>query len=243
MKQKAATLLIGFILVVSSLLMVASVQGEVQKPSIPEFTINDNTVTIKNQPFTPYHDSSENKTIDLYYQMRTKYHDSDEWVIMERFWVKDSTSLYQKRPYQQQDYSAQYTTLKFVSNEGREDFQVRALIGYVSASGGHVFDFYNEMSTYSFTGEYGEWSSTQTIGTTDNTQSHIPTIMPTPRATIQPTQTPKTTLSPQYTQTSQALDIPWETAAIVGLVVAVATLAVGLGVVWRRLASLKNTPT
>jgi hypothetical protein len=224
-----------------SCLLIENTGASYAKPSVPEFTINDNTVTIKNQPFTPYYDSSENKTIDLYYEIQTKYHNSDEWVSLERFWVKDAPTLYQKRPYQQQDDSAQYTTLKFLSNEGREDFQVRALIGYVSASGGHVFDFHNEMTAYSFTGEYGEWSSTQTIGTTDNTQSHAPTIMPTPRATTQPTQAPKTTLSPQYTQTSQPFDIPWETAAIVGLVVAVVVLAVGLGVVWRRLNSIKGS--
>jgi hypothetical protein len=236
--RKVYALCLAVALTLSCLLIETSVAYA--KPSVPEFTINDNTVTIKNQPFTPYHDDTENQTIDLYYQIQTKYHDSDEWVSVERFWVKDSTSLYQKRPYQQQDDSAQYTSLKFVSNEGRDDFQVRALIGYVSASGGHVFDFHEEMTTYSFTGEYGEWSSTQTIGTTDTTQSNVPTIIPTPRATMPPTQTPKTTLNPQYTQTSQPLDIPWETAAIVGLMAAVAILAVGMVVMYHKLSKGKK---
>jgi hypothetical protein len=189
----------------ASCLLIDKASATYAKPSVPEFTINENTVTIKNQPFTPYNDTSVNKTINLYYQIRTKYHNSDVWEKVERFWAKESTSLVQKMPYPQQDNSAQYTILKFVSSEGRDDFQVRALIGYVNASGGHALDFWNEYTTFSFNGEYGDWSSTLTIGVTEPSP-----IVPTPRVTVQPT------------ETSQFLSLQWETATVIGLVVAVA---------------------
>jgi hypothetical protein len=220
------------IAVMVSSLLIGNVGASYAKPSVPEFTINDTTVTIKNQPFTSYYDASVNRTIDLYYQIQTKYYGNYAWQNIETYWAKDSTSFYQKNPYQNQDSANQQaTTIRFVSTERKDEFRVRALIGYVDVYDDHALDFWNGLATFSFNGECSDWSGTQTTGATEPTQAP------------QTPHSPSPTVSPNTPAPFADFGFNWQSVAIVGLVVAVAVLAVGLLLVWRRLASFKKPNT
>jgi hypothetical protein len=252
-KQKFATLLIAFVLVAPYLLLFAPVQAEVQKPSVPEFTVQyfdkssdvpptyginyakDRTLifTIKNQPFTPFTDTSSNRTIDLFYNIRYKMSVGQVWTALfggqATVWA-GGIDDYVKNGYLSQNYSGQYTVFIFnlpmgAPSDGQMDFQVEALEGYTTVSGdSHMF---MAIVDYTFYGEESGWSEPQTV------------IIGNPLNTL----TPSPTESPTTPVPFADFGFNWQSVAIVGLVVAVAVLAVGLLVVWRRLASFKKPNT
>jgi hypothetical protein len=284
MSKRANVLLVVLLMVSSLIVVkAASASDSIPKPSVPEFTVElvDNsydvplttttdpytgkTVTqggyhvkgepeieirIKNQPY----DTSTNKTIGLFYQVRTKGHFSPNWDIVE-YWIKGGYNP--RSPYREQDYGSQYTVLRFgdtghdIPSEGQMDFQVQALLGYVVIHGdpNHSIDLYNLFASFSFTGETSDWSTTQTMTfsssgwsstsssspteTPDQTNEPVPsqTNETSPQETSpSPASTPDQATEPTTYETSQTLQI----AAIIGTVIAVVLVSAILLVYFRK---------
>jgi hypothetical protein len=239
MMRKVCSFTIVFVLLASSLIIAATVQAEVPKPSIPEMTITlvEDAVqlTIKNQPYHTYNDS-EDHVITLYYHIRMKDHYEDFWQyttypipvsyrLPDYFPASKSEFTTMDIPYT--EHSIGFDGRNFRYPSGQVDFEVEAFMGYSTVIGidGSMSD--PDDYFYFFKGEASGWSDTQTITIAS------PQYTPTPQPTAPPTPTPKWL-------TGFLEGINWETAAIALLIVAVLILAVGLGVVWRRLASFKN---
>jgi hypothetical protein len=136
---------------------------------------------IKNQPFTPYTDPSGNY-IGLYYNFRAKGHYGDNWRLYpfsnepsnlypstnaQSVWrYSDTFSSYSPEfPASNSEYTE--VAIRPISFDlygaaiGREcDFQVQAMIGHIDpiTTGPIAGDGY-----YSFTGQFSDWSNTQTI--------------------------------------------------------------------------------
>ena len=180
---KDISLLLVVFLVVSNLIIIESASAQIMhKPSVPEFTLKliDNSydvapttkvnpytgktetsrgyhvkcdpeidIIIKNQPFT-----------DLYYQVQTKGHFSQDWRTIGGWRMVAGDNLEnQYNQYQRQNYSDQYTILRYDYNgnlpsEGQIDIRVQALIGY---------PVYIQYGSYSFNGTASDWSNIQTI--------------------------------------------------------------------------------
>jgi hypothetical protein len=68
-------------------------------------------IKIKNHPFTQYVDTATGKAVGLFYQVQTKGHFSKDWSSIE-YWVKEAPAYNPRNPYQEQDYSVQYTTFE-----------------------------------------------------------------------------------------------------------------------------------
>jgi hypothetical protein len=184
----------------------------------PAYHVESRTiqVSIRNQPFTPY-EITENEnswTVHFLYNIRFKGHYAEEWT--EMFLVSDG--------YPCQDYESNYTVFsyqgEYSATEGMEfnagsittsfpagaqvDFQVEAMIGYV----------HREISIpvpgtgWVFTGETSGWSNTQTI-------------------TIGESQTPNS--SPANSPTPSSESLQTEITTIVGVVIALAAIGAGLG--------------
>ena len=190
--SKALALMLITAFAVSSFVMAGSVFAQsTSKPSVPEFTVKyvDNSyyvppttttdpytgetvtqggfygkgkpeieITIKNQPFT-----------GLHYQVRTKGHFSQDWSIVE-YWIKEAYNP--PDPYPEQDYTAEYTILKFgslvsqnIPSRGQIDIQVQALIGHDTIRGDPAHSALYNMyyPIYDFSGESSGWSDTQTL--------------------------------------------------------------------------------
>ena len=192
--SRSLVLLLLTVLVLSSFVMFGSVFAQsTPKPSVPEFTVKyvDNSyyvppttttdpytgetvtqggfygkgkpeieITIKNQPFT-----------GLHYQVRTKGHFSQDWSIVE-YWIKETQTYNPPNPYPGQDYTAEYTILKYhsigsqdIPSRGQIDIQVQALIGHVTIRGDPAHSALYNMyyPIYDFSGESSGWSDTQTL--------------------------------------------------------------------------------
>ena len=125
-------------------------------------------ITIKNQPFTQYIDSAAYKNIGLFYKVQTKGHFSQNWGDIE-YWIGEAGTYNPRTPYKEQDYSSQYTILKYFDSgnlprEGQIDFRVQALIGFpvIHSTSDHI-DLYNQWASFSFNGTASDWSNIQTI--------------------------------------------------------------------------------
>jgi len=153
-------------------------------------------VKIKNQPFVPFsiqeNPDAATWTINFYYNVRIKGHFSEEW--RELYYASDG--------YPTQDSGSEYTVLSYqggysptegmalqkdaimttLSPGAQVDFQVEAMIGYVSRVYNPDATEQLAMWPWRFTGETSGWSSTQTI-----------TIPKTPSPTTSPTLTPAPT--------------------------------------------------
>jgi hypothetical protein len=185
-------------------------------------------IAIKNQPFTPYVDTATNKGVSLFYQVRTKGHFSPDWSIVE-YWIKEAPAYNPRNPYPEQDFTSEYTVLKYgsltsqnIPSEGQLDIQVEALIGYVTIYGdpNHSIDLYNLFASFEFTGESSGWSETQTL-----TMGEGQTPTPSPAATPTPTSSPAPTPSPTNYTTIQLT----EQEIIVGVAIAAVVIGAGLG--------------
>ena len=192
----------------------------IPKPSVPEFTLrlipsipkeNKTTVelTIKNQPF----DKDNIYHYSLVYNVRIRTSD-ENW-----------TDLYNAEDGYPHQSDSDYTVLSYISGEiayypskdfplapstkvgmlpsyGQVDFQVQAMIGYRTRSLAWIYG--RQGLPYVFEGEKSGWSENQTI-------------------VIGESQTPSP--EPAYTSYNE----PAEQEVILGAAVAVAVLAVGLG--------------
>jgi hypothetical protein len=204
-------------------------------------------VTIKNPPFTSYVDSSGNKT-GVFYSFRFKGHYSPEWKEYEDCYSDSSCdpSDYMLHHYgffnsSNGDYTVaalRQIVLGQLPADAEVDIQIKTLVGYIYQKyyATYMGDGYYPV----FVGEESQWSSTQTVKLSDGTSITQPTAEPT--ADSPPTQTPTATPLPTPTATAttpdtQTLVLPdlhWEQAAILVLTGAVAVMAVGMVLLWRR---------
>lgn len=83
-------------------------------------------VSIKNPAFTPYtinYHNIDNRTVNLYFNVRSKGHFSEGWSVVDEFQS------------QIEDYSSQYTTFSLYRNNvpspAQLDFEVQAVIGFL----------------------------------------------------------------------------------------------------------------
>ena len=140
--------------------------------------------TIKNQPFTPYTDPSGNQT-GLYNNFRIKgaygtdcdyYPFAPDGVTTSRYGGINGGNNTES-PADLIQSNTQYTTIKIeipgvyrVPSNAQLDVQAQALIGYMVPS-----DYMMAGHVYVFTGQYGDWSNTQTI-TIGETSTSTPTV-------------------------------------------------------------------
>ena len=135
-------------------------------------------VTIKNQPFVPY--SSGGWNIEFYYNIRIRGHFSEDWI-----------ELYRASDGYPTQSDSQNTIISYVLGENNDtilgtkmiefppnsqvDFQVEAMIGYVSrvynpnANGNPL-----AMYPWVFTGETSGWSGTQTLTIPASSAPEVP---------------------------------------------------------------------
>jgi hypothetical protein len=128
-------------------------------------------VTIKNQPFTPYHDANSDSNISFYYNVRAKLHSLENWTI--QYATLDSggfedvpvrtDSEYTNIVYYMNDESTNTYSVQIMgltdgfSSDAKVDFQVQALEGYITRV------FIPPFLPYRFFGQTSDWSNTQTI--------------------------------------------------------------------------------
>jgi hypothetical protein len=204
-------------------------------------------VIIKNQQFTSVKDENGNYTT-LYYTLRFKGHYQEEWQYYPANPSKGETAPLSPFDYDSRSWSfisastVEVTIVDLpiwrigsIPENGQVDIQVQALIGHDNMQrwGPEGMQY----TTYFFDGQSSGWSNTQTLTITKNGCTIAPTNSPPPSAipSIAPTQAPTT-----IPEVAQIEIVDWKTIAIIGLAVAVAVLALGLLVVWRRLASIKK---
>jgi len=250
------------ILAASSILYIESATAQpIPNPSVPEFTVkqidqsydispstttNPYTgepttnpghhvsklsieVTIKNQPYTPT--MVNGNTTGIFYNVEVKSnkpHYAAGFEGYNEYAIRASND----------DYTV--VTINLNSGEGstweisrgiQVDFRVQAVVGYsFLVQGIHIFPEGNEFVLLSA----GNWSSTQTITVGESNTTPEPTAAQTtsaPTDTIVPTEAPTEAI----TQNSVAFGLSWEQIVIVVMAMAIAVLAVGLAVLWRRL--------
>jgi hypothetical protein len=114
-------------------------------------------LTIKNQPFTSYHDDSSGWNITIYYNVRIKLHSGD-WT---RFFPVDDLPL---RTDSENTYFIISTDDASVYSVGAQfDCQVQAMEGYIQRGFNANYTGLWDMYPYVFTGQVSDWSSTQTV--------------------------------------------------------------------------------
>lgn len=182
-------------------------------------------INIKNQAF----DKSQG---NLFYNVRAKYHNATDngWAVVYNiatYLPVQSTSS----DYTDVGFSAVGQLPNFISLPGAQiDIQVKAMLG----GEGRVSTSFNG---YGFVGEESDWSNTQTISIPANTplSSNPSSTSPTPTPSVSPSHNPTATSA--QPQAGFLFGLDWEKTVIVVLVVVVACLAVGMVVLWRRVAA------
>jgi hypothetical protein len=167
--SKLACLLLIAVLTLSSLTIIGSAFAQsIPKPSNPDFTVkavaNTIEVTIKNQPLTPYENSSYPS---LYYMFRFKDHNTKDgfWDYDPVYYVLPSTyGGYHKA-------SDSEFTMVSLSLEGHHfpsgqlDIQAIALVGNQYPTN------MQNGTVYGFKGEISGWSNYQTLTIDENPSS------------------------------------------------------------------------
>ncbi len=202
--------------------------------------------TIKNQPFTSYTDPSGNQT-SLYYNFRIKGAYGTEWnyypfapngVTTSRyggiFWGNNTES-----PADLAQSNTGYTTITIqipglynVPPDAQLQVQAQALIGYMVPS-----DYMMAGHVYVFTGQYSDWSNTQTITISSSAPTATPNTSasstPTSNSSTSPTQNPTATPNQFGSQNKSLFTFDSEQIVIVVFVV-VAVLVLVVAVFMRR---------
>jgi hypothetical protein len=150
-------------------------------------------ITINNQPFTAFTDTSSGRDINLFYNVRYKGSFGQEWTSMfgERAETAGVYDPYGTYGFPMQGYSSQYTTIIYSLPwnvvDGQMGIQVEALEGYtnrtVDPSREHIIWSVYE---YTFYGEESGWSNTQTVTLSENSTSPTPTVPEFPQSAILP---------------------------------------------------------
>jgi hypothetical protein len=169
-------------------------------------------IIIKNQPFTPYNDSSGN-LIGLYYGVRSKGHFSNDWSKGIISVDKDNSS-----------FTVTSQSVNYMPADAQVDFQVKAMVGYFEDTGLPSYVGNGPV----FVGENSDWSVTQTITLSDG---GVVTVQPTPSPTLanptdSPTENPTATPLQSDTQSAVLFGLDWDQVAVVVLGVVVVLLVV-----------------
>jgi hypothetical protein len=211
--------------------------GEVTTSTIPGYRVENRSivVTIKNPP-----------DVDAY-NFRWKDHNNEIWYY-EPFNPDKPLPLrvYDSCGIAAYASSSEYTELSLLfipKTSTWIDIQMQALYGDYRANPYVHIAFPIDCPTYDFyfDGQASYWSNTQTItigsGEVTGTEPTPSQSSANPTASSSAPLTQGSTVIPiqPNTQTSSVLGFDWEKAAIVGLVVVVAVLAVGLVALWRRM--------
>jgi hypothetical protein len=182
-------------------------------------TIN---VTIKNQPFTPYqiNDGNAVQNIELYYSIRTKGHFDQQWTTGPGLYPQyyplnlgpaTEITLFAGSNGPNGDILPSNMVLN-AEEGGKVDFQVQALIGYVTPKTSVSLSF--GVQNYEvFDGTESDWSNTQTITIEESSL---------PAATSNPTSQPYATAT-STTAATAAVSIDnliWLPATTFGLIIA-----------------------
>jgi hypothetical protein len=199
----------------------------------PSHRVENKTIelTIKNQPFVPYNESGW--LISFYFNIRVKGHYAENWINLYAPAVvplnpsnSDCTvvafplALSPTQPDQGYALESYDTTtdsyssrLTGLPSNSQIDFQVEAMIGYVSRT--------VEFASWHFTGEESGWSNTQTvtIGVSEPTATPNTSPSSTPQDTTTPTE-------PSGPQTSVLFGLDWVQVAMLTLLAVVAVLLV-----------------
>ena len=172
------------------------------------YHIDNRTIVfkVKNQHFTSHTDSNGN-VINLYYNFKGKGHFGDQWSLFpfsnEPSYLYPSTngqstwrysdnypSGFPEFSQSNSDYTEFTFPLRFFHMENAPlrsdlDFEVQAMIGHIEpiTTGPIAGDGF-----FSFTGQFGDWSNTQTITIADGSVSTS--------TSPNPTQSPTNTISP-----------------------------------------------
>jgi hypothetical protein len=217
-------------------------------------------ISIKNQPFNNFTDSSSGKAIDLFYNVRYKGTFTESWTEMYggkgKMVMYDMNSQIAQNGYPNQTYGAQYTTVSFslsnIPNNVQIEFQVQALEGYTDRIVQDARILFSIVD-YEFTGQTSGYSNTQTItiGTVTNYTPNPTLVEQNPTATLnQPAQTNSTINSPDNSSLQSADDkqplkidsIPMNTflSIVTGLIVVIAILSVAIVRMHRKQLTQQN---
>jgi hypothetical protein len=215
----------------------------------PGYHVNNSSIviTINNQPFD---ENYNGLNYYLFYNVRHKGYFSQIWTTDYSYGNFTTENINPKNWYThstlEQKKNSEYTTVYYLATgypaDAKIDFQVEAVLNYegkirVYSDG---LDFTGFMIDGYVSDQESGWSTTQTITNDEGTGTTNPTpfstLTPIPTATFAPTLNPTSTPDQSSTQTGFLFGLDWEETVIVGLLVAVACLAVGMVVLWRRVA-------
>jgi hypothetical protein len=153
---------------------------------------------IKNQPFVSYYDADSGWNISFYYDIRIKGFYSEDWIGL--YYASDGYPTQSDSDYTVISLGTLGETgLSLVTNArmidvpsgGQVDFQVEAMIGYVSRVYNPNATNQLTMFPWQFTGEKSGWSAPQTL-----TIEEFQTLYPEPTPTLEPTSTPSEETTP-----------------------------------------------
>jgi hypothetical protein len=210
--------------------------------------------TIKNQLFTPITDPSGNQT-GLYYNFRIKGAYGTQWDYYPFAANGVTTSRYggmfggnnTESPADLAQSNSEYTTITIqipgvyrVPAEAQLEVQAQALVGYMVPS-----DYMMAGHVYVFTGQYGDWSNTQTITIGESTPTVTQTTLPSQSTSTQTASTAPFTLSPspfvspspfatQQTQPEPTQTNPLPYVLVTFAAVIIAFVAGVLVTLWRK---------
>jgi len=161
---------------------------------------------IRNQPFVSYYDADSGWNISFYYNIRIKGFYSEDWIGL--YYASDGYPTQSDSEYTVISLGTLGETgLSLVTNAkmidvpsgGQVDFQVEAMIGYVSRVYNPNATSQLTMFPWQFTGETSGWSSTQTL-TIEEFQTPSPEPTPTTEPTIPTSPSPLPSDEPQSTE-------------------------------------------
>lgn len=186
-------------------------------------------ITIKNQPFTPIMLDKTHQA-NFYYNVSYRGHYGSDWSYFVPF--NDTLRWFTTQS------TSDYTVIAFTrlpDDAASFDFRVQAKIGCYE-------EYHMPFVDYSFTGQLGDWSSTQTIDVPAISQTSPnptqQTTAPTPITTASPTATAN---APGDAQTSQEPWVLYGVIAALGAVVAV--LVVVVASLSRKIRVMERRPT
>jgi len=190
-----------------------------QTITIPSRHVDNRTLefTIKNQPFTSYHDANSGRDIRLYYNIQMRGHFEEDWIGLyySGDYPEHSGSEYTKISIPLGSQSS--TPLQWLPSDSdvQVDFRVEACIGYFY----RTIDF---GEAWRFDGEKSNWSSTQTI-----------TIPKANHTVVTPSSSVPSSHNPPC-EPLRPVVLGWVGVVVVSLLVVVVVLLVVLVFLYRR---------
>jgi len=156
--------------------------GSGKNETIPGYHVEARTitVTIKNQPFTPFpYYANSPRNVSLMYDIRVKTHYEENWTNIyhpsDGYPLADLGSEYTAISFQGEyspesglDFDSGWRSLTFLVG-AQIDFQVEAMIGHISRVSNPNATNQLEMYPYMFIGEKSSWSDTATLTIPTNT--------------------------------------------------------------------------